>query len=182
MIETAYDNAVATSTNLTISLASFCVYEGTYDAPAHMFLTNTEKLKIAQKYYYTTYSESQTTGSATMLSPTEPTLNTFTFTHLPNSAFGFLKLPSIMRSTPTVAVRSPYSGVLNQMFNYTAAADQKDTSGLRGYNGAVRSAPLGTQVVSTSADTSTVRVNTNAGSVFYDVLNCHLIVDASYPI
>jgi hypothetical protein len=182
LVLTAFDNAITTATNLTISVASMCVYDGTYNAPQHMFTTNTEKLNVAQKYYYTTYTDSQTQGSATMLSSTEPTLNTFSFTHLPNAGFGLLKLPSIMRSSPSVSVFSPYSGVSNQMFNYTASVDQKDTSGTRGYNGAVRSAPLGTQVVSTTADTSTVRVNTNAGSVFYDVLNCHLTADASYPI
>ena len=182
LIRTAYNSSIASSTNVTISVASMCVYPGTYNAPAHMFLTNTEKLKIAQKYYYTTYSDSQISSTQTMLSTTEPTLNTFAINYLPNTAFGLLKLPSTMRTSPTVSVFSPYSGVSNQIYNYTAAMDQKDTSGTRGYNGAVRSAPLGTQAVSTSADTSTVRVNINAGAVYYDVLNCHLIVDASYPI
>lgn len=182
LIRTAFTSAVNPSTNVTISVASMCVYPGTYTAPAHMFMTTTEKLKVAQKYFYTTYSDSQTSGTQTMLSQTEPTLNTFSFTYVPNAPYGILKLPTTMRTTPTVSVFSPYSGVSNQMYNYTANVDLKDTSGLRGYNGASRSAPLGTQVVSTSADSSTVKVNLNAGAVFYDVINCHLIVDASYPI
>lgn len=182
LIRTAFTSSVASSTNLTISVASMCVYPGSFTAPPHMFMTTTEKLKIAQKYYYTTYSDSQTSATKTMLSETEPTLNTFNFTYVPNAPYGILKLPTSMRTSPTVSVFSPYSGVSNQMYNYTANVDLKDTSGTKGYSGTPRSAPLGTQVVSTSTDSSTVKVNLNAGAVFYDVINCHLIVDASYPI
>jgi hypothetical protein len=182
-IRAAYKASVASSTNITISLASFCVYEGSFSSPPHMFLTKTEKLNLAERYYYSTYSDSQTVGSQTMLSPSEPTLNAYSFTYLPNTPFGTLKLPATMRTASTsVSVYSPFSGVSNQMFNYTAALDLKDTSGTRGYNGASRIAPLNTQVVSTKSDDSTVRVNLNAGGVPYDVINCHLIVDGSYPI
>jgi hypothetical protein len=40
----------------------------------------------------------------------------------------------------------------------------------------------GTPTVSTSQDDTTIRINVNGGAVPYDVLNFHMIADASYPI
>ena len=184
LIRTAYTSAIPSGNNVTISVASMCVYPGSFTAPPHMFMTTTEKLKIAQKYYYTTYSDSQTVGSQTMSSPSEPELNTYSFTILPNAQFSVFKLPTKMRANPTVTVYSPYSGNANEMFNYTFGNDLRNAAGSRGYNGSVRTAPLGTQTTSASSDNpaTNVRLNVNSGAVFYDVVNCNVVVDSSYPI
>lgn len=68
------------------------------------------------------------------------------------------------------------------MYNYTAGRDLRNTSGLIGYGGVARSAPSGIATVSLSGDTTSARVNIGAGSVPYDVINCHIVADASYPI
>ena len=178
----AYTNSIATGTNTTVSIASFVVYNGTYSTPQYYFQTYTEKYERALKYYYTTYTSSQTSGSATMLSNIEPVLNTFNFTHLPNSPFSVLKFPVRMRTSPTLSVYSPLSGLSNEMYNYTAGRDLRNTSSTYGYGGVARVAQSGIPTVSLSGDTTSVRVNIGAGSVPYDVINCHIVADASYPI
>jgi hypothetical protein len=178
----AHQNAISNTTNLTVSLSSFVVYDGTFTSPVHQFDEYSKKLAKAQKYYVSTYTDSQTEGSATMSSITEPALNTFTLTHLPNSPFSIFKLPVTMRTTPSVVVYSPLSGLSSEMYNYTATKDLRNTSGTKGYGGATRTAVLGTPTVATSADNTAIRININAGSVPYDVINCNVVADASYPI
>jgi hypothetical protein len=182
LITLAYNNIVTVGTNLTVSLASFVVYDGTYTSPPHQFQQYTDKLKKSQRYYNKTYKDSQSFGTKTMLTTTEPELNTFNFTYLPNSPFGIFKFPTLMRTTPTVSVYSPLSGLSNEMYNYTAGKDLRNTTGTVGYNNTRRYATPNTTTVSTTSDPTTTRVNIVTGAVPYDVINCHLIVDASYPI
>lgn len=182
LVEDAYDASVATGTALYVDLASLCVYEGTYSTPIHQFEKYTNKLEKSQRFYYSTYKEDQTIGTKTMLSASEPALNTFTFPYLPTSPFSVLKFPVRMRTTPSVSVYSPLTGVSNEMYNYTATRDLKNTSGTYGYNGASRIAALGTPTVNTLEDETSIRVNISAGAVPYDVINCHIVADASYPI
>lgn len=179
VIVRAYDNAISRSTNVTISLASFAVYDGTFASPPHQFEEYSIKLRKAQRYYFTTYTDSQTEAKATMLSSTEPVLNTHNFTYVPNSAFSVFKLPVPMRTTPTISIYSPLTGLTGEMYNYTAYNDLRYTSGTRGYNGVYRSAINGNPTISTSGDTTSVRVNIVAGAVPYDVVNCHIVADAS---
>lgn len=181
-IEKAYSLSLSTGTNLTVSVASFVVYEGLFTNPSHMFEKYDSKLNKSQRFYYTTYTSSQTAGTKTMLLSGEPVLNTFTFTYLPNTPFSILKLPATMREEPTVTVYSPHTGLSTEMYNYTATRDLRYSSRTIGYNNQLRYAPLGTQTVSTTQDQTSIRVNINAGAVPYDVVNCHIIADASYPI
>lgn len=179
----AYDNNVSRTTNVTVSLASMAIYDGTYVSPPHQFDEYSIKLKKAQRYYYTTYTDEQTEATSTMLTPTEPVLNTYIFTFLPNMPFSVLKLPVPMRTVPTtVALYSPLTGSSNELYNYSANRDLKNTSGTRGYNGEFRTAVIGTPTVNTSYDNTSVRINVNAGAVPYDVINGHVIVDSSLPI
>ena len=158
------------------------VYNGSYSSPKHIFEQYDDKLKKARKFYYTTYKDTQTTGSKTMLTEIDPVLNTLSFSYIPTAPFGIFKFPTIMREEPTISVYSP-KGVVNEMYNYTANRDLKATSGTIGYSGATRSGGTpGAQTVSSSADTTTVKININAGAVPYDVINFHLVADASYPI
>jgi hypothetical protein len=182
LVEEAFTNGVAVGDALYVDLASFVVYEGTYTSPAHQFEKYDDKLRKAQRYYFSTYTEDQLIGSKTMLSTYDATLNTFSFTHLPNSPFSTFMLPARMRTSPTVSVYSPKTGIVNEMYNYTAFRDLRNTSGTIGYASQSRIAPIGTQTVSTSQDETTVKISINAGTVPYDVVNCHVVADASYPI
>ena len=79
LINEAYDNSISTSTNIVVSLASMVVYDGTYTSPPHQFEAYTDKLKKAHRYYYTTYTDVQTSGTKTLIAQGEPTLHTFNF-------------------------------------------------------------------------------------------------------
>jgi hypothetical protein len=176
LVTAAYNASVATGTSIVVSVASFAVYNGTYTAPPHLFESSVEKLKKAQKYYFTTYKESQQIGSATGTA-----LNAFSITNLPNTPYGILTFPTRMRASPTVSIYST-TGLSTELFNVTANYDARYTSGSEGYAGAVRQATVGSPTTSSTQDESAVRVNIDAGSVAYDVMNCHIIADASYPI
>ena len=185
LVISARTASVATGTNLVTSIASMCVYQGEISSPTHYFNTQEEKIKKAQKYYFTTYNSSQTAGSKTMSTYVDPALNVHTFQYLPASPFNIYKLPVSMRESPTVSIYSP-SGTISQpeVYNYTATRDLKNTSGTKGYNNEVRmfASLSGTPTVSTSQDDTTIRINVNGGAVPYDVLTCHIVADASYPI
>jgi len=182
LVEAAYDASVAVGASLFVSLASFVVYNGTFASPPHNFETYESKLKKSQKFYYSSYVNTQTIGSQTMTSYTEPVLNCLSFAYLPTAPFTIRKFDNQMREDPSIVIYSP-QGVANEMYNYTASRDLKNTSGTRGYSEALRSSGTpGTATVSTSADATAVRININKGAVPYDVLNFHMIADASYPI
>ena len=97
-------------------------------------------------------------------------------------------LPQTMRDTPTVTIYSPFSGVVNEMYNYSASTpaiprNLRNTSGTVGYNNVTRNGGVpGTPTNSTSADISSIRLNVDFGAVPFDVINCHIVADASYPI
>jgi hypothetical protein len=181
-IQKAYDLSLSTGTNVTVSLTSFNVFDGAYTNPTHNFEKYEEKLKKAQRFYYSTYDADETIGTKTMLANEEPVLNTYTFTYLPNSPFSILKFPVTMREDPTVAVYSPNTGLTPEMYNYTARKDLRYSGRSTGYGGAMRVPVLGTPSVTTTQDTSSVKINIGAGAVPYDVMNCHVVADASYPI
>ena len=182
LVEAAYDAMVALGTSLYVSISSFGVYEGNYSNPKINFEKYDNKLFKSQRYYYSTYKNNQLVGSKTMLNKTDPSLSTFSFNYLPTSPFGKIYFPNRMRSTPSVTVYSPYTGISNEMYNYTATRDLKNTSGTAGFNAQYRTAVLGSTTVSSVADETSARININAGAVPYDVINCHVIADASYPI
>jgi hypothetical protein len=183
MVVDAYEALVGSTTNVSIQLASLCVYEGTYASPVHRFDSYQEKLKKCQKFYFSTYKDSQTIGSKTMLNMVDPELNTHTFQYLPGAPYSIFKLPVNMRTTPTVSIYSPSGTIsLPEMYNSTANRDLKNTSRTIGYANASRIANLGEPTISSSADESTIKINILGGAVPYDVINCHIVADSSLPI
>ena len=113
----------------------------------------------------------------------DPALNAFTFQYLPGTPYGLLKLPTTMREVPSVSVYSPTGTITNpEMYNLTANRDLKNTSGTKGFNNANRTTTLGNPTVSTKQDETTIKVIAMEGVVPYDVISCHIIADASYPI
>ena len=179
--EDAYDNSVATGTALYMSFASLCVYKGTYLNPKHLFDSQETKQIKANKFYYTSYTDSQTEGSATLTNG-EVALNAMTAQFSPQLPYSVMKLPIKMRTTPTVSIYSPYSGSVNDAFNINAGLDLRNTSGTIGYERKTRIAPLNSSTVTTTADSTSVKINYVNGVVPYDTLSYHIIVDASYPL
>lgn len=182
LVNAGYSGGVAVGTGLYVSLASLVVYDGTYTTPKHSFLSNEEQQKLAQKYYYSTYTNSQTIGSATMINSQDPSLNTYAFNILPGIPYSVFKFPTTMRTTPSVTLYSPYSGLSNEAYNYSARVDIRNTTGTKGYNNISRQTLKGTTTVTTAQDESSVKINIISGFVDYDSINTHIIADASYPI
>ena len=183
MVVDLYDTVTPTSSNIFTSLASFVVYKGQYANPVHKFESYDEKLKKAQRYYYSTYKQNQTIGSETMENEVDPDLNAFTFQYLPGTPYGLLKLPTTMREVPAVSIYSPTGTISNpEMYNVTASRDLKNTAGTKGFNNANRTTTLGNPTVSTKQDETTIKIIAMEGVVPYDVISCHVVADASYPI
>ena len=164
-----------------MSFASLCVYNGTYLNPKHLFDSQETKQIKANKFYYTSYTDSQTEGSATLTNG-EVALNAMTAQFSPQLPYSVMKLPIKMRTTPTVSIYSPYSGSVNDAFNINAGLDLRNTSGTIGYERKTRIAPLNSSTVTTTADSTSVKINYVNGVVPYDTLSYHIIVDASYPL
>lgn len=183
LVMTAYGAGTLASTNVFTSIASFVVYKGDYALPTHKFEAFEDKLKKAQKFYLSTYIDTQEIGSKTMVNNDDAVLNVHSFQYLPVQPYSIFKLPNKMRTTPTVTIYSP-TGTISQpeVYNATALRDLKNTSGTYGYASASRKATLGNSTVSTTQDETTIKINILGGAVPYDVMNCHIIADASYPI
>jgi len=181
-VKKAYDLSLSTGTNITFSIASFNVFEGAYKNPFHKFEKYEEKLKKAQRFYYTTYTSGQTIATPTMSEQDEPALNCHNFTYLPNAPFSILKLPVEQKKTPTVSVYSPKTGLAPELYNYTAKRDLRNAGRTIGFNGQIRTPVLNSSSVTTKEDTTSIRLNIGPGAVHYDVLFCQLVSDASYPI
>lgn len=181
-VKRAYDLNLSTGTNVTFSIASFNVFEGAYKNPTHKFEKYENKLTKAQRFYYTTYTSTQTQGTATMTSTDEPALNCYSFTYLPNSPFSAFKLPIEQAKNPTVTVYSPKTGLNPELYNYTAKRDLRNAGRTVGYDNQIRVPVLNSPSVTTTQDTTSVRLNIGPGAVPYDVLYCHVVVDASYTL
>jgi len=181
-VKTAFDASVSLGTNLFMSFASLCVYNGTYLNPKHLFDSDESKALKANKYYYTTYTGSQIEGSATLATNGGPALNAHDITYVPNSNYSLIKLPVRMRKTPTITTYSPVTGALNDAFNVSAGLDLRQTSGTIGYDRKTRIAPLNLTTISSTSDETNVKLTLVNGIVPYDVVSCHVIADASYPL
>lgn len=181
-VKAAYDNSVALGTNLHMSFASLCVYSGTYLNPKHIFeSTETKQLK-AKKYYYTTYTETQTENTPTLGTDGQVAINANTASFMPGLNYTITKLPTKMRKTPTISIYSPLTGAANDAFNANAGLDLRQTSGTIGYERKTRIAPLNSSTISAVADDTNVKITLSNGVVPYDVVSYHMIADASYPI
>jgi hypothetical protein len=181
-VKQAYDLALPTGTNLVMSFASLCVYKGSYSNPKHLFeLPETQKIK-ANKYYYTTYTSSQTQGTQTLSSNGDIALNANVYTVSPTSNYTLQKYPSQMRTNPTVSIYSPFTGALNDAYNLSANLDMRQTSGTIGYDRKTRSAPLGSSTITTTTDSTGYKLNLINGIVPFDNISYHVVADASYPL
>ena len=183
LVMTAYGAGTLASANVFTSIASFVVYKGDYALPTHKFEAFEDKLKKAQKFYLSTYIDTQEIGSNTMVNKDDAVLNVHSFQYLPVQPYSIFKLPNKMRTTPTVTIYSP-TGTISQpeVYNATALRDLKNTSGTYGYASASRVVTKTNATVSTTQDETTIKINILGGAVPYDVMNCHIIADASYPI
>jgi hypothetical protein len=182
LTETANTNSVAIGTNVFVSFASLCVYKGTYSNPKHLFEPIEDKKVKANRYYFTSYTDSQTAGTSTLTASGEIALNSFNVQYSPTAPYAIQKFPITMRTSPTLSLYSPSTGALNDGYNINASLDMRQTSGTIGYNQKTRTAALNSTTISATADTTSFKVNLINGVVPYDNVSYHIIADASYPL
>lgn len=182
LVKKAYDDSVGIGTNLFASFASLCVYDDFYISPKHNFEPIDDKEYKAKRFYYTTYTQTQTEKTSTLTSSGEIALNASWLEYSPIATFKYEKLPTKMRKAPTVTLYSPSTGAQNDAFNATANLDLRQTTGTIGVGRKTRIAPLNSQTISTLSDESTVKINVLSGAVPYDVISYHLTADSSYPL
>ena len=182
LTKTANTNSVATGTNVFVSFASMCVYKGTYSNPKHLFESIVDKQLKAKRFYFTSYTDSQVSGTSTLAANGEIALNSYTLQSIPNASFAIEKFPTKMRTTPTISLYSPSTGALNDAYNMTANVDMRQTSGTIGYERKTRTAALNSTTISSTADTTSFRVNLVNGVVPFDNISYHIIADSTYPL
>jgi hypothetical protein len=90
-----------------------------------------------------------------------------------------------MRTTPSVTLYSPKSGLSGRAYNKTASTetallDTVETSGTSGYAGAIRSASGAT--VTSTPSIHGVNVCINNGVVNYDEVYFHIVADADFTL
>jgi hypothetical protein len=182
LITQAQNDSVALSTDVHVSLASFNAGIGQGSIRYHSFDTYPEQLEYCQQFYYTTYEKFERVGTPTMISSTLTSVTTPHLVTIPAYPSGVHHLPTVMRITPLVTMYSPYSGTIDEAYNYSAERELKFTSGTIGFGGQIRSAPLGSPLLSVTPAINKVRVNVLNGQVPYDQVYYHFIADSDFPI
>lgn len=182
MVKQAFNANVATGTNLVMSFASLSVYRGKYSSPKLLFETLETKQLKAKRYYVTSYADNQTPGTETISDDGTIAINSNILQLNPATQYTVQKFPTEMRTTPTVSIYSPSSGVQNDIFNVSANLDLRQTSGTIGYDRKTRSSKLNTPTVNVVSDKTGYKLSVLNGVVPYDTIGYHIIADASYPL
>lgn len=178
----AHANSVATGTNLYASFASLCVYRGMYINPKLVFESIEDKEVTSERFYFTSYTPSQTSGTATLDIVNGIALNAYVVQYTPTLSYTIEKFPITLRAAPTISLYSPSSGAANDAYNLSAGLDLRNTSGTIGYNNQPRTAPLNLPTISASANETSFRINLLGGVVPFDNISYHIIADSSYPL
>lgn len=181
LMEQANINGITLGQNLTVSLSSFVATIGT-SIPVAIYDDYIDQLKYCQQFYYSSYDADQEIGSITMKDLTVPTHNSIEQFIQPNKFCKLFTWPVKMRGIPTVSVYSPYSGVLNDVYNQTATLDARNTSGTSGYDSSIRQAPLNTATISVSPSEYGINICALNGIVNYDTINYHIVADSDFSI
>jgi len=181
LMEQANISGITLGQNLTVSMASFVATIGS-SVPNAMYQDYNDQLEYCHQFYYTNYDKNQMIGSITLSDESTPTQNVESLYVYPTKACTLLKWPVKMRTTPTVTLYSPFSGVQNDAYNKTTELDMRNTSGTSGYQDAIRTAPLNTPTISTVASQYGVNVCALNGYVTYDEIYYNIVADADFSI
>lgn len=181
LMEQANINGITLGQNLTVSLASFVATIGS-SIPTAIYDDYNNQLRYCQQFYYTNYDVDQAIGNPTMLDSTTPLQSVESIFIQPNKSCNKFKWPVKMRTSPTISIYSPYSGVLNDAYNKTAGLDLRNTSGTIGYNSQIRSAPLGSTTISGTPSQHGVDICVSNGQVNYDEINFNIVANSDFSI
>lgn len=181
-VKEAFDNTISMGTNLYMSFASLCVYNGSYINPKHLFESSEIKKSKANKFYFTSYTQDQVQGTQTLSTNGEIAINSYSIQYIPTAPFKYEKFPVQMRTSPIISLYSPSTGAFGDAYNINAGLDLRQTSGTIGYEKKSRVAQLNTQTINAIGDSTGYKLNIVNGAVHYDIINYHIIADASYPL
>jgi hypothetical protein len=182
LITQAKNASVPLSTNVFVSLGSFNAGFGESIIKYHTFKTYQQQLNYCRSFFFSTYARDERVGTSTMISSFEPSTTTPYFVTIPNYSSVVYNMIPDMRVNPTLKIYSPYSGVEDEAYNYSAQRELKYTSGTIGFGGQIRSAPQNSTTINGAGSINNVRLNVLNGQVPYDIIYYHFIADADYTI
>lgn len=183
LIHKANLNGITLSDNLYVSIAS--VAASVSSSTSCVYPDYEEQLKYCQKFYYESYARNENDGSITLSDSTTPTQNTISQFIMPNKTCSLFTWPNQMRTTPTVTLYSPATGVSNRIYNKTASnsttlLDTISTCGTIGYGGSIRECKDAT--FTTTPTVYGVNICVSGGIVNYDEVYYHIIADADFTL
>lgn len=205
LIQDLKDDSVSFATaNAHTYLASFCVYSGTFLDPKHQFDSFDNKLRRAQRYYYTTYGYDDAepvVGYEDMVNDTTPGSSCIIYTN-PYNQSTFVRFPQEMLKSPTFNIYSPKSlsdVIQGTMFNITTSSNgtPKNLDQSAGDSASIPSflSPSPTRLscgsINSDADPRLVETETSTvgkiikprcGCIPFDELAFHFEADAAYSI
>ena len=172
-----------TSANWDFSnIRVFSSQGGTLSAAPYFEETDPKvELQKCSRYYQRTYDLDVTTGSATMISSQEPDFTPVQFTASPNQERIHLPFDVEMRTTPTVSVYSPESGIITDPYNRSALVDMRLSSGSTGYGG-TRIHTTGSDTLSVTPNIKGISVLPLSGYVIFDEICLHYVADSEYTV
>jgi hypothetical protein len=108
-----------------------------------------------------------------------PDFTSVRFSVTPNNEY-YYDFPVEMRTSPTLAIYSPSSGVATDGYNKTAGLDMRLTSGTSGWNGNIRLHSAGQSTLLTTSNAKGIIFDINSGAVIFDDIFVHYVADSDY--
>lgn len=182
LIKLANTNAIPLGQNLTVSIASVCLYGNQAYTFPHIHKDVNERLKHCHHLYYSTYPLDENVLDESMINKNEASLSCKNHVLLPINNCNYIQWPNEMREEPSISIFSPKTGYTGDAYNQTALRDLRNCSGTLGYNSARRVAKLDAATIDTISSKNGIRICVSGGGVPYDNIFYHIIADADYPI
>ena len=151
------------------------------DSPFREETSPEEELRRCSRFYQRSYDLDKTDGSSTMLNSTDPDFTSVRFNTTNNNEF-YYDFPVEMRTTPSLDLYSPSTGVTTDGYNKTAGLDMRLTSGTSGWNGAVRLHSAGQSTLNSTPNTKGIIFDIVSGAVIFDDIFVHYVADSDYNI
>jgi len=170
---------------ITLSLSNFRVFatqgETLESSPFREKTDIQEERRKCSRFYQRTYDLDKSAGDSTMLAGLTgaPDFTSVRFSVTPNNEY-YYDFPVEMRTSPTLTLYSPSSGVVTDGFNKTAGLDMRLTSGTSGWNGNIRLHSAGQATLLTTSNEKGIIFDVNSGAVIFDDIFVHFVADSDY--
>ena len=182
LISQANINSIPLGQNLTVSLASVCLFGNQSLLFPHIHKDIQERLKHCHQLYYSTYPLDENVHEESMINKVDASLSAKNHIVLPINYCNFMQWPVEMREEPTVNLYSPKTGYTGDAYNHTAIRDLRNCSGTIGYNSQTRVAKSGAPTLDLLPSKQGIKICIAGGAVPYDNVFYHIVADADYPL